>query len=74
MFQLNKNEWDILMSQFVISKNEKRERNKKLPYAFKEQGLAMLSGILNSDKLQIDQNQRKRIGFKPENKKTSSEE
>ena len=50
MFQLNKNEWDTLMSQFVISKTEKRGGTQKLPYAFTEQGLAMLSGILNSDK------------------------
>jgi len=50
MFQLNKNEWDILMSQFVISKIEKRGGTQKLPYAFTEQGLAMLSGILKSDK------------------------
>ena len=38
------------MSQFVISKTEKRGGTQKLPYAFTEQGLAMLSGILNSDK------------------------
>ena len=50
MFQLNKNEWDSLISQFVISKTEKRGGTQKLPYAFTEQGLAMLSGILNSDK------------------------
>jgi hypothetical protein len=50
MFQLDKNEWEILMSQFVISKVEKRGGTQKLPYAFTEQGLAMLSGILNSDK------------------------
>jgi len=50
MFQLNKNEWDILKSQIVISKKEKRGGTQKQPYAFTEQGLAMLSGILNSDK------------------------
>ena len=50
MFHLNKNEWETLMSQFVISKTEKRGGTQKLPYAFTEQGLAMLSGILNSDK------------------------
>jgi hypothetical protein len=50
MFQLNKKEWETLMSQFVISKTEKRGGTQKLPYAFTEQGLAMLSGILNSDK------------------------
>jgi hypothetical protein len=50
MFQLTKNEWDFLRSQIVISKTEKRGGTQKFPYAFTEQGLAMLSGILNSDK------------------------
>jgi len=125
MFQLNKNEWETLMSQFVISKTEKRGGTQKLPYAFTEQGLAMLSGILNSDKaidvniaimrtfvmirqyaltykeltdrlkeiegkftdvydainyllnkdkLQIDQGQRKRIGYDLESRKIQGEE
>jgi len=50
MFQLTKKEWETLISQFVISKTEKRGGTQKLPFAFTEQGLAMLSGILNSDK------------------------
>ena len=50
MFQLNKTEWETLKSQIVISKAEKRGGTQKLPSAFTEQGLAMLSGILNSDK------------------------
>lgn len=55
MFQLKPAEWEFLTSQFVISKTiksktEKRGGNRKLPYAFTEQGLAMLSGILNSEK------------------------
>jgi len=50
MFQLSKQEWETLISQFVISKNEKRGGTQKLPYAFTEQGLAMLSGILKSKK------------------------
>ncbi len=45
MFQLNKEEWNGLMSQIVISK---RGGTRKLPYAFTEQGLAMLSGVLKS--------------------------
>ena len=48
MFQLTKSEWEILKSQFVISKIEKRGGTQKLPFAFTEQGLAMLSGILKS--------------------------
>jgi hypothetical protein len=71
MFQLTKSEWEVLISQFVTSKTEKKsvKQNDKvsmssqivmtsaskrpkssLPFAFTEQGLAMLSGILNSDK------------------------
>lgn len=46
MFQLTVDEWEILKSQFVISS---WGGVRKLPYAFTEQGLAMLSGILNSD-------------------------
>jgi len=50
MFQLSKPEWETLKSQFVTSKTETRGGTQKLPYAFTEQGLAMLSGVLNSDK------------------------
>lgn len=47
MFQLNQKEYEILRSQFVISN---RGGRRYLPYAFTEQGVAMLSGILNSEK------------------------
>ena len=46
MFQLTSDEWAILKSQFVISS---WGGTRKLPYAFTEQGLAMLSGVLNSE-------------------------
>jgi hypothetical protein len=39
-----------LRSQIVIFESVKGKSTKYLPYAFKEQGVAMLSGILNSDK------------------------
>ena len=46
MFQLNKEEWDNLKYHFGTSSwGGKR----KLPYAFTENGIAMLSGLLNSD-------------------------
>jgi len=48
MFQLVKSEWDILRLQIETSKG--RGGTRYLPYAFTEQGVAMLSGILNSDK------------------------
>ena len=45
-FQLNEEEFASLRSQFAISKGGRRY----LPYAFTEQGVAMLSTILHSDK------------------------
>lgn len=60
MFQLTQKELESLISQFVMSNDvnssqfavssKKRGGNRKLSYAFTEQGLAMLSGILNSEK------------------------
>ena len=62
MFQLKKEEWDVLRFQIETSENKtsplrlQNETSKKgrggtryLPYAFTEQGVAMLSGILNSE-------------------------
>lgn len=60
MFHLTKEEFEnlksqimisndkLLISQFATSKN-KRGGRQKLPYAFTEQGVAMLSGILKSE-------------------------
>ena len=42
MFQLNKKEWDDLQSQIATTKR------RTLPYVFSEQGVAMLSAVLNS--------------------------
>jgi hypothetical protein len=47
MFQLNKREAESLTSQFAISKKSRGGR-RTLPYAFTEQGVAMLSSVLNS--------------------------
>lgn len=46
-FQLYKNEWNILRSQIATFENDNR---KYMPYAFTEQGVAMLSSVLNSEK------------------------
>lgn len=46
MFQLTKDEFDILRSQIVTSKQ--RGGRRYAPYAFSEQGVAMLSSVLNS--------------------------
>ena len=48
MFQLTKEEFDSLRLQIATS--NRRGGNRYLPYAFTEQGVAMLSGIINSDK------------------------
>src|SRR6476659_3932640 len=46
---LEQNE-NSLRSQSVTLKTGRGQHSKYLPYAFTEQGVAMLSGILNSDK------------------------
>jgi len=48
MFQLSKQEYENLKSQIVISSWGGARR--ALPYAFTEQGVAMLSSVLNSDR------------------------
>jgi hypothetical protein len=64
MFQLTKEEWDNLRfqsetlekQQYPLRlqnetlKTRRGQHSKYLPYAFTEQGVAMLSGVLNSDK------------------------
>ena len=47
MFQLNADEFDNLKSQFVTSS---WGGVRKLPFAFTEQGVAMLSSVLRSDR------------------------
>jgi hypothetical protein len=47
MFQLNDKEWEILRCQIGTAKNIEKKRFN--PYVFTEQGIAMLSGLLNSD-------------------------
>ncbi len=49
MFQLSEEEFETLRSQSVIS-NEGRGGRRYPPYAFTEQGVAMLSSVLNSDR------------------------
>lgn len=43
MFQLSETEWNYLQSQFATSKR------RTLPFVFTEQGVSMLSAVLNSD-------------------------
>ncbi len=49
MFQLTKDEFENLRSQFVTLNKGRGTHRKYLPYAFTEQGVAMLSGVLKSD-------------------------
>jgi len=48
MFQLMQDEWESLRSQFVTLENGRGKYPKYLPFAFTEQGVAMLSSVLNS--------------------------
>jgi hypothetical protein len=52
MFQLDADEYAALRSQFVIS-NVGRGGRRYAPYAFTEQGVAMLSTVLNSERAVI---------------------
>ena len=47
MFQLTKDEWKNLRSQFATFSKDIR---KYTPYVFTEQGVAMLSSVLNSER------------------------
>ena len=49
MFQLNNQEVTSLRSQIVISKSGKGGR-RYIPYVFTEQGVAMLSSVLNNER------------------------
>ena len=72
MFQLTKDEYENLKSQYVTSSWGGR---RKLPFAFTEHGVVMLSSILNSkiatqiiialNNLIEQPKETKKIGFKP---------
>ena len=47
MFRISKTEWENMSSQFVTTSRVKRPKT-SLPYAFTEQGVAMLSAVLRS--------------------------
>lgn len=50
MFQLTKEESDSLRSQIASLEIGRGKFSKYLPYVFTEQGVAMLSSVLNSEK------------------------
>lgn len=49
MFRLSTKEWGVIRSQIVTASQSKRNIT-TTPYAFTEQGVAMLSGVLKSKK------------------------
>lgn len=68
MFRLTADEWEVIRSQSVttymnnnnmpsqiVTASQNKRNTSVTPYAFTEQGVAMLSGVLNSDKA-IDMN------------------
>ena len=48
MFELKKEEWELLRCNFSTS--NQRGGTRYMPFAFTEQGVSMLSSVLNSDK------------------------
>ena len=50
MFQLTSGEYSTLRSQIVTSNSDGRTGRRYLPYVFTEQGIAMLSSVLNSER------------------------
>lgn len=50
MFQLSKEEFEDWRSQIVISNPSAKMGLRRAPYAFTEQGVAMLSSVLNSQR------------------------
>lgn len=50
MFELTKIKYDSLRSQIASLKNGRGQHLKYLPFAFTEQGIAMLSSVLKSEK------------------------
>ena len=49
MLQMTKKELEVWRSQFVISNPNAKMSLRRRPYAFTEQGVAMLSSVLHSD-------------------------
>ena len=50
MFELTKEEWDLLRCNFSTLETGRGKYPKYLPYVFTEQGVSMLSSVLSSDK------------------------
>ena len=49
MFELTKEEYHFLRTQFASLENGRGKYSKYLPFAFTEQGVAMVSSVINSN-------------------------
>jgi phage regulator Rha-like protein len=49
MFRLTEKEWEVMISQNMVSSAGRRKKN-ATPFAFTEHGVAMISGVLKSEK------------------------
>jgi phage regulator Rha-like protein len=49
MFRLTEKEWEVMISQNVVSSAGRRKKN-ATPFVFTEHGVAMISGVLKSEK------------------------
>ena len=50
IYQLSQEEFESLRSHFATLKSGRGKHRKYMPYVFTEQGIAMLSSVLNSDR------------------------
>jgi hypothetical protein len=50
MYQISREEFESLRSHFATLNKGRGKHRKYMPYVFTEQGIAMLSSVLNSDK------------------------
>ena len=50
MFRLNKEEYDLLIRSQIVTASNKKRNISALPRAFTQEGIAMLSGVLRSQK------------------------
>lgn len=61
MFQLTEEEAESLRSQIVTSNAARRGGRRYLPYAFTEQGVAMLSSVLRSRRAVVEETQWRHV-------------
>lgn len=81
MFQLDAQEWESLRSQTVISNaagvGAGRGGRRTAPYAFTEQGVAMLSSVLSSERaeptLEVIRNMARALVFEQDERKPGEE-